>query len=336
MSFASGGLTGRNGRVNNVSRASCDEQPRTNRHASWGRVPEYDEGDRELDTMYLYNRLMLSPSGLAGSSSKGNSPLFGWCRLTSTYQDDTTTPHIDLATTRATTARLHKITATVTGRLDMFQAHLGDKLLVVEVVLNLLTKLIIRVKSVCESKIGDDDIAVAVQQQVLQLQVAMDNTLLMQVANTRHELCKQPTSRIAYSRMIPMCLSVSTISCSRTMLGCCSPRRIEISRVSRRMSLMATCTPPSFFHPILTLPNSPSPRVCPKMCSWRRWGAAASSGVSIADIEAASACGSSITNLLNMALSSRGRVSGTMCLGDEAWSISFRRACDGLSALNCE
>jgi hypothetical protein len=34
-----------------------------------------------------------------------------------------------------------------------------------------------------------------------------------------------------------------------------------------------------------------------------------------------------------MALSSRGRVSGIMCLGDEGWSMSFRRACDGLSEL---
>lgn len=63
------------------------------------------------------------------------------------------------------------------------------------------------------------------------------------------------------------------------MLGCVSCLRMATSRMilaireglppswSFLMSLMATCTPPSCFQPSLTLPNSPSPMVLPRMYS---------------------------------------------------------------------
>jgi hypothetical protein len=78
----------------------------------------------------------------------------------------------------------------------LLQAHLGNKVLVAQVVLNLLAKFVVGAEGVGKSKVGDDDVAIAVEEQVLQLQVAVDNSLLMQIADTRHELCKQTTSRV--------------------------------------------------------------------------------------------------------------------------------------------
>ena len=49
-------------------------------------------------------------------------------------------------------------------------------------------------KVVCESKVRDDDVAVAIQEKVLELQVAMDDLLLMQVVDSGDELCEQSVS----------------------------------------------------------------------------------------------------------------------------------------------
>ncbi len=50
-----------------------------------------------------------------------------------------------------------------------------------------------RVKCVRKSEVGNNDIAVPIQKQVLKLQIAMDDALLMEVSNTRYELSEQTT-----------------------------------------------------------------------------------------------------------------------------------------------
>ena len=46
-------------------------------------------------------------------------------------------------------------------------------------------------ESVCESEIGDDDISMAVEEQVFEFEVAMDDFLLVDVPYARDELRKQ-------------------------------------------------------------------------------------------------------------------------------------------------
>ena len=46
-------------------------------------------------------------------------------------------------------------------------------------------------ESVCESEIDDDDISMAVEKEVFEFEVAMDNFLLVDVPYTRDELGKQ-------------------------------------------------------------------------------------------------------------------------------------------------
>lgn len=45
-----------------------------------------------------------------------------------------------------------------------------------------------RVEGISEAKVSDDDIAIAVQQEVLQLQISVHDALLVQIANTRNKL----------------------------------------------------------------------------------------------------------------------------------------------------
>ena len=44
---------------------------------------------------------------------------------------------------------------------------------------------------VCESEIGDDDVSMAVEKEVFEFEVAMDNFVLVDVPNARDELGKQ-------------------------------------------------------------------------------------------------------------------------------------------------
>ena len=46
-------------------------------------------------------------------------------------------------------------------------------------------------ESVCEAEVGDDNVTIAVQQQVLQLQITVDNLLGMQVGHAGYELRKE-------------------------------------------------------------------------------------------------------------------------------------------------
>jgi hypothetical protein len=42
-----------------------------------------------------------------------------------------------------------------------------------------------------ETKVSDDDVAIPVQQEILQFQIAVNNLLLVQVVDTRDELSKE-------------------------------------------------------------------------------------------------------------------------------------------------
>ena len=99
---------------------------------------------------------------------------------------------------------------------------------------------------------------------------------------------------LAYSRIMPICLSVYRTSHNLTIFGWWTPFKIAISlsilfilvfvsTLSFRINLIATyisaatqrgntCTPSpaiwpgsGLLHPNFTFPNSPSPRVCPRM-----------------------------------------------------------------------
>ena len=47
------------------------------------------------------------------------------------------------------------------------------------------------VEAVCKAKVGNDDIAVLVEQEIFELEVAVHNVFLVQVVHTRDELGKE-------------------------------------------------------------------------------------------------------------------------------------------------
>lgn len=72
--------------------------------------------------------------------------------------------------------------------------QLHDDGRVVEPVLE-LAQFVGGIENVGKPEVGDDDVAVPVQQQILELEVAMHDSLLVQISNARHELREQPTRR---------------------------------------------------------------------------------------------------------------------------------------------
>lgn len=121
-----------------------------------------------------------------------------------TYQDNTTRPNVHLATsvqrvrhnklgrriTRTSTARLHQIASSPSTWQNLIQSHALNIISRSESRLNLLRQLIRWVECVRESEIRDYYVAIAVQEQVLELQVSVNNALLMQIPYTRYELRK--------------------------------------------------------------------------------------------------------------------------------------------------
>lgn len=69
------------------------------------------------------------------------------------------------------------------------------KVLITQSVLDLLAQLVLGVEGVGEPKVSDDDILVAVEQQVLELQISVNNASLVQVADTGDKLGEQLTRR---------------------------------------------------------------------------------------------------------------------------------------------
>ncbi|KAI6761498.1 hypothetical protein HG531_002051 [Fusarium graminearum] len=100
--------------------------------------------------------------------------------------------------TRTSTACLHEITLPGAIHLDSIQAHSLHKLLVCEVKFLLLGQFFVGIKSVCEAKVGDNNVAVTIEKQVFKLQVAVHYSLLVEVPNARHKLGKQATSSIVF------------------------------------------------------------------------------------------------------------------------------------------
>ena len=76
---------------------------------------------------------------------------------------------------------------------DSSQVHALDKVFVGHVVLDLVAELVGGVEGVGEAKVGDDDVLVPVEEEVLEFQVAVDDALLVQVADAGHELGEEPT-----------------------------------------------------------------------------------------------------------------------------------------------
>jgi hypothetical protein len=154
-------------------------------------------------------------------------------------QDDTTRPNIDSGTDVETFCH-DEFGCGITG---------GTTTCGHEVIL-------VAFEAVSKTKVGDDNIAVLVEQEVFKLQVTVNNVLLVQVVDTRDELCEQ-TRRIllfevtigenvvkqlaacggrkvsawavsrndyysppANSSTMPMYFAVSMTSSMRTMFGC--------------------------------------------------------------------------------------------------------------------
>jgi hypothetical protein len=73
-------------------------------------------------------------------------------------------------------------------RVRSFEAQGPYEFLVAQSVLNVLAELVVRVKGVGETEICNDDILIAVQQQVLELEISVHNTLPVQIAHAGDEL----------------------------------------------------------------------------------------------------------------------------------------------------
>lgn len=63
-----------------------------------------------------------------------------------------------------------------------------DVVLIANVVLLLLVQVVVCVEGIGETKVSDDDVLVAIQEQILKFEVTVHNTLLMQVSDTGHQL----------------------------------------------------------------------------------------------------------------------------------------------------
>ena len=115
-----------------------------------------------------------------------------------TYQNDTATPHIHLpasvqsiadnkfwrCVTRATAARLHEVASSETLLVLEIESFALDKLLVANPVLLLFVQFIVGVESVGKAKVGDNDVLVAIQEQILKLEITVNDALLVEVSNT--------------------------------------------------------------------------------------------------------------------------------------------------------
>ena len=124
-----------------------------------------------------------------------------------TYQDHTATPHVNFATgvkgvtddqlrrriTGAAAAGLHEITSAVA--ICALQPQLFYVFLVAQVEFDLFAQLIVGIERVGETEICNDDIPVAVQEQVLELQISVDNASSVQVPDARDQLREELARR---------------------------------------------------------------------------------------------------------------------------------------------
>jgi hypothetical protein len=156
--------------------------------------------------MYLYKRLMLSPSGLAGSSSNGRYPAsiayYKWLAtrwsadLVRTHQNYTTTPYVNLppsikriahdklwrSITRTAAAGLHQVASPSALFILTVKPILPNKVSVAQIVFNFSTELFPRIERIGKAKVCDDDISILVEKQILEFQIAVNNAFLVEVA----------------------------------------------------------------------------------------------------------------------------------------------------------
>lgn len=163
-----------------------------------------------------------------------------------------------------------------------------------QLVLDVFSYLVFGIEGVGEAKVGYYDVAVTIQQQIFQFQVSMNDTLCVKVADSRNELSEKSSCGRVFQ--VAMIQNVVEELAARSILQddadvpfrlhhfmqAYDVRVLETSQYgyfpvdfgqparigSQRLSpyqFDGHLDPPSFFQPILTLPNSPSPSVCPKM-----------------------------------------------------------------------
>ena len=166
---------------------------------------------------------MLSPSGLAGSSSNGRYPasIAYWRQKVSqtrkrlrvsegSYQDDTTAPHIDLCATIQAVAH-HKLGSCVAGAsarsgheiapsqvvpTDLIKPMVFNEFAIVQIVFGAFWKLVAGIKGIGEAKVSDYDVLRVVKKEILEFQVSMDDPIPVKVADARDKLCEKPTSLV--------------------------------------------------------------------------------------------------------------------------------------------
>lgn len=134
----------------------------------------------------------------------------GVCAGKDSYQNNSAAPDIDLSTSVegvtnnqfwscvawAAAAGLHEIALPRAAGLDGVQPPRLDKLAVRQIQLLELRQLVVGIERVGEAKVGDDDVSVPVEQEVLQLEIAVDDALLVQVPNAGNELGKEAAGRV--------------------------------------------------------------------------------------------------------------------------------------------
>lgn len=91
----------------------------------------------------------------------------------------------------ATTARLHQVALPGSIRLELVETHTFDELAVGQIQLLFLAKFFVGVKGVGEAKVGDDDVAVAVEKEIFEFEIAVDDAFFMEVSDTGHELSEK-------------------------------------------------------------------------------------------------------------------------------------------------
>jgi hypothetical protein len=123
-------------------------------------------------------------------------------RCEQTYQNDTATPNVHLSAsvqsitndkfwscvTRATAACLHEVASSETLLVLEIESFALDELLVANPVLLLFVQFIVGIESVGKAKVSDNDVLVAIQEQILKLEITVNDALLMEVSYTRYQL----------------------------------------------------------------------------------------------------------------------------------------------------
>lgn len=133
-------------------------------------------------------------------------------RTRATYQDHAAAPDVHFAArvqsvtndqfrscvAWTSAAGLHEISFAVAVGHDLIETLDFDEILVTEAQFLLFCELVAGLEGVGKAEIGYYDVSVSIQQQVLQLQIAVNDALLVQVSDSRYELGKQASRSIVF------------------------------------------------------------------------------------------------------------------------------------------